>query len=60
MYKNKVLPFVAYLKGKVEQKGLQAFNTTLDLDEFEVLKTCAHYIENALEVRGKKCDESPR
>ena len=44
------MPFVAYLKEQVQKKGLNALNTTLDFNEYEILQTNAKYLENTLQV----------
>jgi len=45
------MPFVAYLKEQAQRKGLSALNTTLDFNEYEVLKTNEKYLEHTLQVK---------
>ncbi|XP_076289357.1 leucyl-tRNA synthetase [Lasioglossum baleicum] len=61
-YMKRVMPFVQFMRGKMEQIGLNALNLTLDFDEFKVLQDNKKYLENTLDVENiviKYTDEAP-
>jgi hypothetical protein len=51
---KKVMPFVSYLKEQMVKSGANAFNTTLDFDEYEIINTNVKYLQNTLQVSFNK------
>lgn len=49
-YMKRLMPFVQVIREKIQLVGLNAFNLTLDFDEFKVLQDNKKYLENTLDV----------
>lgn len=47
---KRLMPFVQVVREKIQLAGLNAFNLTLDFDEFKVLQDNKKYLENTLDV----------
>lgn len=47
---KRLMPFVQVIREKIQLVGLNAFNLTLDFDEFKVLQDNKKYLENTLDV----------
>ncbi|XP_039311411.1 leucine--tRNA ligase, cytoplasmic isoform X2 [Solenopsis invicta] len=61
-YMKRVMPFVQFVKEKMETGGLSALNLTLDFDEFAVLENNKEYLQKTLNLRDieiKYTDEAP-
>jgi hypothetical protein len=40
---KKTMPFVQFMKARIEEKGLHALDLTLDFDEAEVIVLCSNF-----------------
>ncbi|XP_078041330.1 leucyl-tRNA synthetase [Augochlora pura] len=61
-YMKRVMPFVQFVRERMELIGSHAFNLTLDFDEFNVLQDSKKYLENTLGLANiviKYTDEAP-
>nr|XP_033323492.1 leucine--tRNA ligase, cytoplasmic [Megalopta genalis] len=61
-YMKRVMPFVQFVRERMEVIGFNAFNLTLDFDEFNVLQDSKKYLENTLGLTNiviKYTDEAP-
>ena len=51
-FMKRVMPFVAFMKEKVESSGLSALESSLPWDEMKVLEENLEYIVNSLQLEG--------
>ncbi|XP_028521055.1 leucine--tRNA ligase, cytoplasmic isoform X2 [Apis cerana] len=51
-YMKRLMPFVQVVREKIQLAGLNAFNLTLDFDEFKVLQDNKKYLENTLDLEN--------
>ncbi|XP_011877441.1 PREDICTED: leucine--tRNA ligase, cytoplasmic isoform X2 [Vollenhovia emeryi] len=61
-YMKRTMPFVQFVKEKMETAGLSALNLTLDFNEFDVLENNKDYLKNTLGLQDivvKYTDEAP-
>ncbi|XP_006610431.1 leucine--tRNA ligase, cytoplasmic isoform X2 [Apis dorsata] len=61
-YMKRLMPFVQVIREKIQLVGLNAFNLTLDFDEFKVLQDNKKYLENTLDLENiviKYTNEAP-
>lgn len=59
---KRLMPFVQVIREKIQLVGLNAFNLTLDFDEFKVLQDNKKYLENTLDLENiviKYTNEAP-
>jgi len=49
---KKTMPFVQFIKARIEELGLAALDLTLDFDEAKVLEDNLDYLVNTLQLEG--------